>query len=136
MIVIDMTNSLIGRVGTKVAKAALEGEEVKLVNCEKAVISGDKAHVLDQFKRKSSMGTPRKGPFQPRMADRLVRKKIRGMLPYKTTRGRDAYERIMCYIGIPEEFANQKIKVIEEASADKLPLPKRITVEEICKVLK
>ncbi len=136
MIIIDMTNSLLGRVATIVAKAALEGEEVKLVNCEKAVISGARAHVIDQFRRKSSMGAPRKGPFQPRMADRLVRKKIRGMLPYKTARGRDAYKRVMCYIGIPEEFANQKIKVIEEASADKLPLPKRVTVEEICRVLK
>lgn len=136
MIVIDMTNSLIGRVGTVAAKAALEGEEVVLVNCEKAVISGAKTQVLAQFKRKSEMGTPRKGPFQPRMADRLVRKKIRGMIPYKTARGRDAYKRLMCYIGLPEQFANQKIKKIEGASADKLPLPKRVTVEEICKVLK
>lgn len=136
MIIIDMTNSLIGRVGTKAAKAALEGEEVILVNCEKAVISGAKAHVLGQFKRKSSMGVPKKGPFQPRMADRLVRKKIRGMLPYKTARGKEAYSRVMCYIGVPEQFADKKLKVIEEASADKLPLPKRVTVEEVCKVLK
>ena len=134
--IIDMNNSLIGRVATKVAKAALEGEEVILVNCEKAVVSGARSHVLDQFKRKSSMGVPRKGPYQPRMADRLVRKKIRGMLPYKTPRGREAYKRIMCYIGIPEQFADKKIKVIEEATADKLPLPKRVTVEEICRILK
>ena len=136
MIVIDMTNSLIGRVGTIAAKAVLQGEEVNLVNCEKAVISGAKSHVLAHFQRKASMGTPRKGPFQPRMADRLVRKKIRGMIPYKTPRGRAAYARLMCYIGVPEQFNNQKMKIIEKASADKLPLPKRVTVGEICRVLK
>ena len=78
------------------------------------------------------MGVPRKGPFLPRVADRFVRKKIRGMLPYKTPRGRAAFERIMCFIGSNDL---QGIK-IPGSSADKLPLPKQMTVEEIIKVLK
>jgi large subunit ribosomal protein L13 len=131
--IIDMTNSLLGRVGTFAAKRALEGEEVVLINVEKAVISGSKPHLKSEFIRKAEMGVPRKGPFQPRVADRFVRRKIRGMLPYKTPRGRAAFERIMCYEGNPT--GKEGIKV-PGSDVDKLPLPKLITVEEVIRVLK
>lgn len=131
--IIDATNSLIGRICTHAAKAALQGEEVIIINCEKAVLSGSKSYLKSHYQRKQQMGVPRKGPFQPRMADRFLRKKVRGMLPYKTARGRDAMARVMCYIGNPHDKAGIQIP---GSSADKLPLPKQMTVGEICAILK
>ena len=40
--VYDAEQMIVGRLGAKVAKAALLGEDVIIVNAEKAVITGDK----------------------------------------------------------------------------------------------
>jgi len=38
-----------------------------------------------------------------------LKRAIRGMLPdYRLGRGRDAWKRIRCYNGIPEEYKDQK----------------------------
>ncbi|MBI5073266.1 uL13 family ribosomal protein [Candidatus Woesearchaeota archaeon] len=83
MIIIDATNLIVGRFATFAAKQALLGEEIAIVNCEKAFITGSKEHILNEYKRKRSIGTWATGPFYHRQPDRLVRRMIRGMLPHK-----------------------------------------------------
>ena len=135
MIVIDATNMILGRLATIVAKKALLGETIKVLNCEKIVISGDKKKILANYKRRTEMGIHTKGPFLPRMPDRFVRRVIRGMLPYKRPRGVDAYKRILCYAGIPAEFSNEKMITFEVCDVSKLPNLKFITVQDVCKFL-
>src|SRR4030042_3500372 len=101
MIVIDASNLILGRMANFAAKQALLGNEVKIINCEKAVISGKRENVFDEFLNRRERGTPRKGPFIHRMPDKIVRRTIRGMLPWKKSRGKEAYRRVMCYYGIP-----------------------------------
>ncbi len=108
--IIDGKNHILGRIANVVAKKALEGEKVDLVNCEEIIITGKKEEVLKKFKQRRERGNPHKGPFYPRMADRLVRRTIRGMLPYKQEKGRKAYDKIKCHIGVPE---NLKEKITE-----------------------
>ena len=97
---------VLGRLAVQVAKDALLGEEVRVVNCEKIIISGVKtttfAHEKQRYERK---GYPLKSAKFSRIPDRYVRRSIRGMLPWKTTRGREAFLRIMCYRGLPEVFS-------------------------------
>lgn len=133
--IIDATNLILGRMASVAAKKALLGEDIKIVNCEKAIISGNKKYLLEKYKARRDMGVPLKGPYYPRMSDRIVRRAIRGMLPYKRPRGAEAYKRIMCYIGIPEEFANEKPITLKEADASKLPTTRYITIERISKHL-
>ena len=45
-------NMLLGRLASRVAKDALLGEEVKVVNCEKIVLSGKKVLVFKEEKEK------------------------------------------------------------------------------------
>ena len=104
MIVIDAKNLILGRFSTYVAKQALIGEEVRVINCEKAIVSGKKASSIRETQETANRGTPAKGPFIPKMADRYVRRVIRGMLPYKVHKGAVAYKRVLCYVGEPEEF--------------------------------
>ena len=126
---------VLGRLAVQVAKDALLGEEVRVVNCEKIIISGVKtttfAHEKQRYERK---GYPLKNAKFSRIPDRYVRRSIRGMLPWKTTRGREAFKRIMCYRGLPEEFKGELI-VITNASIKKLPILKYTTVGEVCKHL-
>lgn len=133
--IIDATNSIVGRIATIAAKQALLGEEVVIVNCEKAYITGGKKFVVNDYLRKRKQGTWATGPFYHRQPDRLVRRIIRGMLPHKQEKGKSAYQRIMCYMGVPEEFKNQKMTIIENAQISHVPNLKYISIGEISRLL-
>ena len=69
------------------------------------------------------------------MPDRFVRRTVRGMLPYKTSRGDAAFKRVMCYKGIPKEFEGKANAKLVKSDISKLSNLKFITVQEICKEL-
>lgn len=135
MIIIDAKNLIVGRFATVAAKQALLGNEIAIVNCEQAYITGTPTHVFAEFRRKRAMGAWATGPFYHRQPDRLVRRIIRGMLPHKQEKGKSAYQRIMCYIGVPHEFKNQKMETIENAQISNVPNLKYVSVGEISKLL-
>lgn len=127
---------LLGRIASLAAKDILLGEEVRIVNCDKIVISGDKFNVYAKEKQKIMRGGyPLKSQVHSRMPERLVRRTVRGMLPWKKARGREAYKRVLCYRDLPTEFANQKMIVVEDASIKKLPTLKYVTIGQVCKQL-
>lgn len=130
--IIDATNLKVGRFATIAAKAALKGEDVVIVNCEKAILTGRKREVIDKFKQRRARGGPHWGPFFPRMPDRLVRRMIRGMLPTETERGREAFARVMCHIGNPNGV---DAKTIADADISTSQTLKYITVGELCQEL-
>ncbi len=136
MRVIDATGLVVGRMATKVAKLALMGEKINIVNSENAVFSGRREIVMKKFKERELRATPYKGPFRVRLPDRILRRAIRGMLPFKKARGREAFERIMCYIGVPNEFKDKKIETIESASIKHLKAQHSVTIGEISKLLR
>lgn len=130
-------NLLLGRLCSQAAKELLSGEEVRIINCEKVWVSGNKVVVLTQEKRKiDRKGYPPKSQKRNKIPFLFVKRTVRGMLPYKTTRGKEAYKRLKCYAGMPEEFKDKKTEIVKKADIAKLPLPKTITVEEICNWLK
>ena len=127
---------ILGRLATQVAKDALLGEEVKVVNCEKVVISGRKTNTYAHEKQKIDRhGFPLKSQTLTRVPDRFVRRAIRGMLPWRQPRGRAVFKFIMCYKGIPAEYANTPLITLPKASMKKLPTLKYMTVGEVCKLL-
>jgi len=127
---------LLGRLATRVAKDALLGEEVRVVNCDQVIISGKKINTFAREKqRRARKGYPLKSAKLPRLSDRIVRRSIRGMLPWKQTRGREAFKRIMCYKQMPEDFNGKELIVIKEATKEKLPNLRYSTIKEICKAL-
>jgi large subunit ribosomal protein L13 len=121
MIIVDAEGSIAGRLATYVAKQALLGNSVSVVNSEKAVISGRKENTFDKYLTQVARGTPRKGPFVQKYPHKILRRVIRGMVPFKKTRGREAYERVLCYIGIPDEFQGKKMIKVPGADMKKLP---------------
>ena len=126
---------IVGRVASFVAKRALQGERIDIVNCEKMVITGSKDDVLTRFKTKVERGDPYHGPFYPKMPDRIVRRAIRGMLPYKEDRGKKAYKRVRCHIGIPAQLKSKKIETLEFASIKNLKTSNYVYVSEISRYL-
>ena len=137
--IIDGTGLIFGRLATRVAKMALAGEEIKIVNSEKVVISGSQETVLAKWKQRKGRTTPRWGPFISIMPDRILRRAIYGMLPHKIktekSRGIAAFKRIMCYVSVPEDLKNQKFETIKKANSAKLKTH-YIALETLSKLLK
>ena len=133
MTVIDATNSILGRLSATVAKRALLGEKLDLINCEKAVITGNRKSTLESYAQKFDIGQVNQGPYFPRTPDQLVRRTIRGMLPRKKPKGRAALERIKCYVGMPSQIKLDGAKTLPEASGERIKKAASTTILELCR---
>ena len=133
--IIDGNNLVLGRMATHVAKAILNGEKVEIVNCDKIVISGRKKDLIERWTAKTKRGEPFHGPFYPRREDMLVRRMIRGMLPWKTPRGKLAFKNIMCYIGVPDHLNGNKFETIKEANVVNVKRARYLSIKEISKYI-
>lgn len=139
--ILDVTDLVLGRFSSIVAKMALMGEKIVIVNSAKAKISGNRRQLIERYlkyKKIKTASNPRRGPFRiGTRPDIFVRKTIKGMLP-KNWRGKQALSRIHTYIyEIPEE------KKQKYGEPEKIELPPRkfhseklshkmITVDDLC----
>ena len=132
-IIYDGTDAVFGRLASVVAKDLLKGNSVDVINCNDIIISGDKKLLAKKILAKREMGSGGsiKGPKYPRVADRLVKRMIRGMLPRDRMKGQDAYRRLKCYVGT--ENLEEGAEVIK--LNHKKPM-KFATIKEIVGLLK
>ncbi|MEA4977012.1 MAG: 50S ribosomal protein L13 [Methanomassiliicoccaceae archaeon] len=114
---IDGKDLIYGRLASVVAERIMDGEEIIILNSESIIITGAKEMVCEKFKHRTELGdaTKRKGPFYPRRADLIFKRSVRGMIPWKSSSGRDAYRRLHVYVGIPKQFTEVKTEVPELA---------------------
>jgi len=133
--IIDATDTIMGRLAAFAAKKSLQGEKIEIINSEKALIRGNKQQVVERFKHMRKRGGPLHGPYIPRMPHMLLKRVIRGMLPHKKERGRLALKRIKCHIGVPEELKGKKAEALKSASVTKLQTAKYFTLGELSKQL-
>ena len=135
--IINGDGLLLGRLASITASRALAGEEIAIVNVEKVIISGSRARVLANYRHKRERGASGAhwGPFVPRRPDNLMKRTIRGMLPYKRPRGVDAMKRIRCYVGVPAGFAGKEMEVPEEVHMNRLNNPNHVTLASVCTFL-
>jgi len=109
MKIIDATNAVVGRLASYVAKEVLKGEEIAIVNSEKAIIVGKKKILKQKFKEnRSKHGSSQKGPSYPTLPKNILKRSIRGMLPHTKERGKEALGRVKCYDGIPKDLEGKK----------------------------
>ncbi len=135
-VVVDATNHVVGRLASIVARWALEGRRVVIVNAEKAVMTGDFNMVLNWYKTRISewlthYNPEKAGPKIPRKPDRILRRVIRGMLPRKEFRGRQALRRVRVFMGVPPQYLSADKVVIKGALLRVRPGAKYVTLEEL-----
>ncbi|MFB6299997.1 MAG: 50S ribosomal protein L13 [Halobacteriales archaeon] len=114
--VIDARGCIMGRVASIVAERALSGESIAVVNAEEAIITGQEEDVVATYKQRTDLGSDR-GPNYPKRPDQIMKRSIRGMLPHKRPRGREAFERVRVYVGNPYDEDGE---VLEETTLDRL----------------
>jgi large subunit ribosomal protein L13 len=135
MTVIDAKGLIMGRLASVVAKRLLAGEEISIVNADKVIISGSKATTLTAYKTTMEIGTREFGPYFPRRPERILKRTVRGMLPYKRARGKDAMSRVKVYVGIPIEFKSAELTTITEANMNRLSSNKYVELGEVSRRL-
>jgi len=121
--VINGEGLILGRMCSIVAKRLLNGEHVIIVNAEKTILSGKKKSKVAEAKEFLEVGAPERGPFHSRRPDRIVRKTVRGMVPWKQPKGKTAYKRLKVFMGVPEELKARKMETLTQAEAAKLKGP-------------
>jgi large subunit ribosomal protein L13 len=124
-----------------IAKKALLGEYIVIINAKDAIISGNKKDIHEKYLSKLKISTatnPRRGPFHERRPDTFMRRVIKQMLPRKKLRGKEAIRRVHIYISdIPERFKvrYQILTPNETENVDKKRLSyynRYITLENLC----
>ncbi len=117
-VVIDARNSVAGRLASKVAKLLLDGYKVYIVNVDKAVVTGKRKRVISDFKGrlavKSNVNPRRHGPFKPRSPEGIFRRMVRGMLPRRKSRGKEALRRLRVYRGVPDDLKGRDFIVFSD----------------------
>lgn len=121
--VVNGEGLILGRMCSNVAKRLLKGEQIVIVNAEKVIVSGKKKSKVAEAKQFLEVGAPDRGPFHSRRPDRIVRKTVRGMVPWKQPKGKVAYKRLKVFMGIPEELKDQELETDKYAKSSKLKGP-------------
>ena len=130
-VIVDARDCIMGRVASQVAEQALDGETVAVVNAERAVITGREEQITEKYKKRVDIGNDN-GYFYPKRPDGIFKRTIRGMLPHKKQRGREAFENVRVYLGNPYDEDGD---VLEGTSLDRLSNIKFVTLGEISETL-
>lgn len=133
MVAIDGNNHVLGRLSSHIAKRLLNGEEIYLANCESIIIVGNPASILNNYRARRKLqnkGTPEYSPKWPKVPSLLVKRIIRGMVPWDRTRGKDAMRRLTVVVGNPKNMELSKVDSAKFNTDSKF-----MTVGSLCKEL-
>ncbi len=137
--ILDAEDLVLGRISSQIAKRLLEGEDVIVVNADKAVISGEDKSTLSEYDAWSqirSLVDPTQGPFHPQNPGDLLRRTVRGMLPIKKKKGREAFRRLEVYSEVPARFEDEEMETFSNSNLEQLNTRRFIRLGELSKQLK
>ncbi|HEX9914796.1 MAG TPA: 50S ribosomal protein L13 [Candidatus Bathyarchaeia archaeon] len=132
--VIDGDGLILGRMASEVARRLLAGETIEIVNAEKIVVSGKRQMVVNKELEFLGLGGHEKGPVHYRQPHRIVKKTIRGMLPYRKATGMKAFRRLRVHIGVPEELEAVEKQTMPEVHSSTLSRS-FVTIGEIAEAI-
>tara|TARA_Y100000588_G_scaffold308660_1_gene333326 strand:- start:5652 stop:6134 length:483 start_codon:yes stop_codon:yes gene_type:complete len=114
--VYDATGKILGRLASQVAKEMISArksgmqQRVIIINAEGAIVSGPRSKVFSDYRAKYKLNHARKGPYFPRMPDKIIKRTVRGMLPYqKNSSGRGALRDLRVMIGTPSNLSGEDL---------------------------
>jgi large subunit ribosomal protein L13 len=127
-VVIDAKHGILGRVASFAAKQALKGFSVAIINTDDVLVTGRIRWVIEEYQTKRKRGgSAQNGPNFPSDPARIVKRTVRGMLPYKQGRGLEALKRVYCYGAVPKQYESEKaIAIVSTTKA------KTMTLKELC----
>ncbi len=136
--IIDGENLILGRTASIVAKKLLNGESIIIINAEKMVITGNEKDIFERFKHRlelKDLANPKRGPNYPKSSERIVKRAVRGMIPYKKPKGRKALKKLRIYVGTPEDLKDHEVTKLKDAELNKEKSLKYVTIKKLSKYL-
>ncbi|MEM0154427.1 MAG: 50S ribosomal protein L13 [Methanothrix sp.] len=129
-LVYDADGQVLGRIASIIAKNLLEGKDIAVVNAEKAIISGKRKPMSAKYRTRLNLQekeNPEHSPYWSRRPDMLFKRIVRGMLPYRRPRGKEAFRKLRVFMGEPEVLKSKdrikpKIKTGKEIYAGYITL--------------
>jgi len=125
--VINAEDRVLGRLASEIARKAKDGESVRVVNSEKAVISGDTDEVIADYRQKYERGSKYTGPHFPKRPDKILKRTIRGMLP-----DNGDFD-VKTYLTVPQEF--EDVEEVEVKSGDELKNRNYVKLGDVSKAI-
>ena len=93
-------------------------KSVRIESLLTIVVTGNfyrnKLKYLDFLKKRCNV-KPSRGPFHFRAPSKIFWRTVRGMIPHKTERGKDALKRLQTFEGVPPPYDKKKKMVIPSA---------------------
>ncbi|MEM0120962.1 MAG: 50S ribosomal protein L13 [Thermoprotei archaeon] len=109
---LDGEGQILGRLASIVAKSLLNGNKVIVVNADKLVLKGSWLSIEKEWQArlalKSAINPFRYSPKRYIRPDMYFKRVVRGMLPWRKPKGKQALRRLRVYIGIPKHLENVK----------------------------
>lgn len=133
IVYIDATGHIAGRLCSIVASDILRGKRVVVLNAEKALLSGDRNAIFEEWRGRLELGSkvnPMYGPFHPRRPDNILWRMVRGMVPKTKAKGAEGLKRLRVYIGVPQKYSGVTMTKLDDALATR-PLPRYTTMMEL-----
>lgn len=134
-LIIDASGSVLGRLCSYSAKQAILGKSIAIINCDDIQIFGNYNDIINKYLSAARKGgSAIRGPFVSKVPFMIVKRTIRGMLPYRKERGKNALDNVRCYNNSPREF--EKLKAIKPKQS--LAVDKAISstsLKELCRVI-
>lgn len=118
-IIVEARDCILGRVASRVAELALEGENVAVVNVGQSVITGQDEDIIETDHMKGR-NEDHQDPHYPQRPDRIFKRSVRDMLPYKHEQGRIAFEKVRVFVDNP--FGDVEAEVLEGTTLDRLSI--------------
>lgn len=128
MMIIDAQDHILGRLATHIVEALKDGDEVHVVNAEKAIVKGNPNAIKKRYQEKFEVGSRDFGPYFPRAPHELLKRTVDGMLP-DTNEGEDMRSRLKVYSGQPDNL--DETEIVEDAHEAGLPSSQYETLEGI-----
>lgn len=124
--IIDAEDKVLGRLATNIARTVKDGEEVKVVNSEKVVISGNAEEVKDHYRQKYERGSRDFGPYYPKRPDKILKRVVRNMLPDDSEESM-----VRTYLSVPHELDTDEVKVPDVKEGEDLKMRNYVKLGEV-----
>lgn len=123
--IINAEGQVLGRLASEIAQKLLDGEKVKVVNSKEAIITGDSESIIEKYNKRKGAGDPKHGPYYPTKPENILRRTIRGMLPMKKAKGKEAYKNLKAFPKNPlDEEGSKLVKMKEDVTTNYITLGK------------
>jgi large subunit ribosomal protein L13 len=128
-VVINADGKVLGRMAVQVAEQLKDGNQVHVINAEKAVVTGDRENVFQDYRDKRERGNREHGPYYPKAPDRIVKRTVNGMMP-NNKNGQEAFKRLRTYVGNPDGRETGE-DAFESKAVDDLKGRNYVSIQEI-----